>query len=316
MRFIAFAFWFILPFVSPGQKVDLSQSLIVSASFPKKFKFKISYSANISSDLRLFNQTAVIPFIDLKLSLFHNHIGTSVFKEFNSTLFPNLAFSYGAFLSTGERAGEKEDTRWERYQIQPVFTSGFANSFRNTYRYSLGLGTTYLWQQGGKNKYGQRTKAIMQKIGNVMLGTGHFYLTYYNDGGPFLSLFGDKEDRYWTGGLAIGYNLPDNHSIEVNYDKYTGFTENAFQVSGLFFNDNVVYKDLLETSFNTGKYGFRYLNRDLGLAGAINLWNTKRDFQDWLHLNISNNPYHPKLEKFYLDVEMTKIYNFSIKKIR
>lgn len=285
--------------VAFSQKIFVSHSLLLTTSFPKKFKFVVSYSANINSEIEISKKTAIIPFVDLKISLFHNYLGTSVLKHHNSFISSNLALSYGGFLSAEKRQTSTENN--PAYIIQPIYSSIFANSFKNKYNYSLGCGTTYMFQKG-------RTPIITQKIGNVMLAIRNFYLTYYNDGGPVLSMFGDKEDRFWTGGVTLGYNVKNLHNFEINFDKFTGFTKNAFEVSGLLFNDTVIYKDIEETSYNSGKYSFKYFNRDSGLAGAVNFWNKKSDLQDWLHLNATNNPYHPKIEKFYFDIEMAKIY--------
>lgn len=273
-----------------------SQSLRVSVFFANKFRFNISYNICLNGNIMTKNNRALFPFIDIKTSLYKNYLGSS--------LLPNYAnlFSFNTALSVGTYFSLIHDK--EVQNIIPIFSSGFANSTTSPYQINLGAATSYVFQLGllKREKYFRN-----QRIGNIFINCYDVYFNYYNDGGPLLRRFGDDYDRYWSGGGVLGIRRTINgelQSVEFSYDKYTGFFQNSFEVSSLIFIDNVNYKNIQEVSYNCGKYSLRYFNFNQNQGIGINRWNSKFDFQDWLHRDVSQNPYHYKIEKPYYDVEL------------
>ncbi|MEZ4949957.1 MAG: hypothetical protein R2879_04115 [Saprospiraceae bacterium] len=282
----------------PAQDVQLGHALNLSISFPQKFRFNISYNLNAQTSFRINKSLGFSPIADLKVSVFKNHLGSSVTKTFSTWLNGNIAVSYGGVFSGKERNSDS---------FLPIFTTNYANALNNRYCWNFGFTTSYIFHLGIVDK-----EVPTQKLGNFLASVGDLYLVYYNDGGPVLKFFGDGEDRYWTGGIGIGYTHWDNgqrHQFEISFDKFTGFNKHAFEATGLLFIDNVIYKSLEQISYTTGKLSFKYLNHQNGVGVSMNVWNLPFDLQDLLHRNVSNNPYHHKIENQYIDAEFYKFFN-------
>ena len=309
---------------APAQDAVVAQRLNVYVSFPKKLRVNVSYAVNVRSPVPIFKNVALTPFVDVKVSLFSNHLGGSLLRQYRSRLYANLTFSYGGLASLAEAAAPR---------LVPVFTTTYANPLNTEYLYNAGAATSYTFQlallppgdrqaegadpgsnltaAGTDATIGPARRLLRQKVGNVMLSVGDVYLNYYNDGGPGLKYLGDGEDRYWTGGGTLGALIRrhgDIHQLELAFDKFTGFSEHAFHAMGLLFVDNVLYHDTEQLGYNAGRIALRYFNHGVGIGGSINRWNTAFDFQDFIHREISRDPYHPKIESPYVDVEIFRGY--------
>ena len=284
-----------------SQETKFSHSLKTSIFFGNKFRFIVSYGVNVGRHIKISNPNAVTPFLDLKINLYRNFLGSSVIPEYNQFMNGNIAFTGGIYYNNELSPPTDED------QYVPIFASSFANTLNSSYKTNIGISSIYVYQFGfGKNGNYSET----QRIANIFASVHGAYLNYYNDGGPVLKYLGDVEDRYWTGGLAFGYIgkiKDDMHAFEASFDKYTGFIKNAFEATGLLYVDNVIYKDLKEVSYNTGKYSLSYTNLSNNIGASFNIWNSKLDFQDRLHRDVTYNPYHHKLEKPHFDFT---IFNF------
>ncbi|MCB0661465.1 MAG: hypothetical protein KDC24_01900 [Saprospiraceae bacterium] len=287
-----------LSFGAKSQQVDWGHGITMSVSFPQKFRFIVSYNVNAQTSWRFSDGVGFNPILDAKVSIFKNHLGSSVTRTFAKWLNANIALSYGGVFSGKERHSES---------FLPIFTTTYANALNNRYKWNFGFSTSYIFHLGLVDKH-----VPTQKLGNLLVSAGDLYLVYYNDGGPVLKFFGDGEDRYWTGGIGIGYTHWDNgnrHQFEIAFDKFTGFEKHAFEATGLLFIDNVIYKDLEQISYTTGRTSFKYLNYQYGVGVSANIWNLPFDLQDLLHRDVSNNPYHHKIENQYIDAEFYKFFN-------
>ena len=297
-----FIFCFIL-FSSTGsaQSLKFQHGVSFSLYFGNELKYLLSYNPNISYPIGNENQ-AVIPMLDLKAALYNNNLGSSVLKSFRNRFHLNIAFSPTISYSFGKA---------DKYNLGyiPIFSNTFTGTTNTDYNNNIGLSVGYVWQNnfGG----GIKTRKTFQRLSNLFVSTKYVFLNYYNDGGPVNNWLGDKEDRYWTGGGSIGTKFLHKNEIQylmITFDKYTGFNKNAFEASGLLYSDNVNYKDMEETVYNSGKYSIKYLNPSLNFGATINHWNTPFDFQDFIHRDISSSPYHFKLKKPYFDFEVITLY--------
>lgn len=304
IRYLILLLLFLLGQVAYTQSVQAAQGLSISVAFPKKLRINVTYDLHLRSHIGVFDDFALTPLADLKVSLFRNHMGASLLKKYRAPLYANVSLSYGGLLSYDQRAEGIEG-------IVPVYTTIYHNAVNNSYRYNAGFASTQMFQFGLTSKPDIHRRMLHQQLGNFMLGVDDVYLTYYNDGGPVLSYFGDQEDRYWTGGLTIGClvrNRGEIHQLEVAFDKFTGFSRHAFEATGLLYVDNVIYHDLEQFSYNTGRLAVKYLNHTLGFGASANVWNIPFDLQDYLHRDVSNNPFHHKIEHEYFDLEVYKWY--------
>lgn len=300
MKKIFFLFLFFCSILR-GQELQFQHGIAFSFYFGNEFKYILAYNPNVYFPIKTFDDQAVIPMVDFKISLYNNNLGNSVLSSFRNTLNINLALS-PTLLYSFEKASAQNPG------FIPIFSSTFAGQSFSPYNYNIGFSTVYIRQLGvGKVK----TYHKKQRLGNLIFSLKNIYINYYNDGGPVNKWFGDREDRFWTGGMVLGYKfLSQNsvHHISLSFDKYTGFVKHAFEAAGLLHTDNVLYADPVETSYNSGKYSLRYWRPDAYFGGAINWWHTPFDFQDFLHRDVSSDPYHMKLRKKYIDFEIFGTY--------
>ncbi len=284
-----------------AQNLKYQHGVSFSLFFGNELKYLISYSPNLSYPLGTEKQ-AVIPMLDLKLSFYNNNLGSSVLKPFRNYFHVNIAFS--PTVSYSFVKSERENMGYI-----PIFTNTFPGTSYTNYDNNIGMSVVYIWQMhfGG----GIKPRFINQRLSNLFVSSRYVFLNYYNDGGAINKWLGDKEDRYWTGGGTIGSKFPfrnDQQYLMITFDKYSGFDKDAFQASGLLYSDNVNYKNMEETVYNSGKYSLKYLNPAINFGASINHWNTTFDFQDFIHRDISSSPYHFKLKKPYWDFELTTLY--------
>jgi len=217
-----------------------------------------------------------------KLVFYRGGLGTSFFDQKNFRV--NIDLRNTLTLSTGY--GEND------FIGKPFFVEQGMNvsPHFDLFFYSLGLGTTFI---NGINH------SRNQQVGSLSLSGGPVNFQYYNDGTPF-GIFGtgDLFDRYWTGGGSIGYYSKKNrHFINefiIRYDNYTGYQPNLFNVAGLLDINHMPYKTEKEQFFNQARYKF-----SLGLYSNnrfnISLWEpVYTDVQNFIHYNISNDPFHAR----------------------
>ncbi|MBK6365535.1 MAG: hypothetical protein IPL63_09830 [Saprospiraceae bacterium] len=288
-------------FPMSSQNLVFQNGISFSLYFGNEFKYLLSYNPNLSYPLEIGTNQAIIPMADLKISFYNNNLGSSVLKSFRNHFFINMAFSptlsYSFKRATSDLPG-----------YIPIFSNTFTGFTNTDYDNNIGISTTYIFQGGyGKVKKYERS----QRLGNIFVSSRYVYLNYYNDGGPVNKWFGDKEDRYWTGGGAVGFkyfNKGEIHYLSLAFDKYSGFIKNAFEASGLLYSDQVMYKNPLETSYNSSKYTLRYVNPGRNFGAAVNWWDTPFDFQDFLHRDVSSDPFHFKLRKKFVDFEIMAVH--------
>ncbi len=286
-----------------AQDIQVAQSVSLSISFPRKFRFIASYNLSLVSHIEIEPNVAITPLVDFKFSIYDNHLGSSVLKTYDNYFNINTTVSYGAFFS-------RHESQNEDYYL-PVFTSYYANSFNNDYRFNAGFTTSHVFQLG----IPRIANSFYQRTGAVLIAYDGFYFYYNNDGGPLLDWFGDGLDRFWTGGLTVGFHLERDstvHQFELLYEKFTGDSPYAYQASGLLHVDNVLYDDaeIDQFSLNSSVFSGRYLNHDNGLGASLNLWNPRVDVQDFIHRKVTHDPFHHKIEKFYIDASFYKLYTF------
>ncbi len=251
-------------------------------------KFKMSVAAGIGYDIKT-GDLSVFPTLHAGMILFNTGMVGSKLNEPHYRVRSNFFYSLLGSIKLDKRSYSYE----ERYVPFYHFSDFAANPLQNPYKTSIALGS--LWAS--------LEKGIRQKIGVFNLNAfGRIQLHYYNDGGPVLSGFGDKRDRYYTGGLLVSYH-GDRHSfvdlIELSYHKYTGYTKNAFDVGELLQIDFLVYSDKEQFAYNQQRWKINATNTESGFALNFSLYDRNRlDFQDRLHF-LTNVPYHPDYFKRY-----------------
>ncbi|MBK6783655.1 MAG: hypothetical protein IPG79_07755 [Saprospiraceae bacterium] len=287
-------------FPMSSQNLVFQNGISFSLYFGNEFKYLLSYNPNLSYPLEIGTNQAIIPMADLKISFYNNNLGSSVLKSFRNHFFINMAFLRPLVIHLKEPQVICPDI----YLYFPILLPGLQIPIMITI--SVFRQPIFFRRYGKVKKY-ERS----QRLGNIFVYTRYVYLNYYNDGGPVNKWFGDKEDRYWTGGGAVGFkyfNKGEIHYLSLAFDKYSGFIKNAFEASGLLYSDQVMYKNPLETSYNSSKYTLRYVNPGRNFGAAVNWWDTPFDFQDFLHRDVSSDPFHFKLRKKFVDFEIMAVH--------
>jgi hypothetical protein len=137
-----------------------------------------------------------------------------------------------------------------------------------------------------------------QQIGGLSLGLYNVQVSYCNDG-PIYNWFfmptGDAYDRWWTGGGRIGYynasDLTFFTSLELRYDKFTGYQPNAYELASRLGLNFIPYKNKREALKNQGRYSLLAGIRNRMLVG-VNLYDPRMvDFQNMIH-TIGRMPFH------------------------
>lgn len=156
---------------------------------------------------------------------------------------------------------------------------GFDSDYRNT----VSIASNLIYQLGGKK---------LQFAGNAYIGLSSFEFTYMNDGPPFPKPISDGKDRWWTGSGFLGFttrqtwqeNQPykKNLSFRLSYDRYTGYTKNAFELADALKMDYSLYGSNGEHLYNRGSMRLGVFT-DYG-SFEVNANDTDGlDVQYWLH---------------------------------
>jgi hypothetical protein len=167
-------------------------------------------------------------------------------------------------------------------------------SLNNPYSVSASLGTNLIFTTE-KNRETQRVGFAGVNVKGVQAFT-------YNDGSFLARMFlGDGEDRYYTGGGGLSYNTAWNDkkatkevALELSYHKFTGYTDDTFQLGYDIGASLVTYKNEEQYGYNKSlwKAGAMYRVDNVGYGVSINQYNyPKWDEQHLIHW-LTYCPYH------------------------
>ncbi|HEY5406779.1 MAG TPA: polymorphic toxin type 23 domain-containing protein, partial [Ginsengibacter sp.] len=136
-------------------------------------------------------------------------------------------------------------------------------ALQNPYSYSISAGTNFIFSTD-KYKSSQRVGFL-----NVHLHT--IQISYYNDGGTPLeqTYLGDGKDRFYSGGALISYHGISNNGInlvEISFNRFTGYTKNAFEVSNKLDLAFVNYNNTEEKYYNKSLWSFNIGNPEKGFG--------------------------------------------------
>lgn len=265
-------------------KTSISYSFGLSFEFGKKKNNSLKGYVAISAiqQVKGLGDYGILVGAQSKLIIYRGGLGTSFFNQKNFIF--NIDSRNTISLLLG---GEKNNWIGKPIFVEPGMN---VSSHFDPFGYSFGLGTTFI------NGINHRRN---QQIGSLSLAGGPFTFQYYNDGTPFgLIGSGDLFDRYWTGGGSFGYySKKDNHVINeiiVRYDNYTGYQPNLFDVAGLLDINNMPYKSKEEQFYNQARYKYTlgmYSNNRFSMS----VWEPiYTDIQNFIHYNISNDPFHAR----------------------
>ena len=160
-------------------------------------------------------------------------------------------------------------------------------ALQNPYDYSVSAGTIFV------HSFDQLRSN--QRLGFINVHSRRLQFSYYNDGGaPFDETYlGDSKDRYYSGGALISYTgnpVTSLNLIELSFNKFTGFSKNAFEVSNKLDLAFVDYNNPEEKYYNKSLWSLNISDPEKGIGININRYNyTDWDIQHLIHLSIYNS---------------------------
>lgn len=166
------------------------------------------------------------------------------------------------------------------------------SAIRDPFDYSLTMGTAFV---NGINHNRN------QQLGFFGIGAVNFAAGYVNDG-PFFSAFGfgDSYDRWWSGAGFAGAYFQNDYGLltemSLQYQRYTGWQPNLYEMSNYLGIDYLSYKSKKEQFFNQGVWTY-----NIGFRNSIrvyaNIYEVKKlDIQNLLHIGNSYT-FHPNTLK-------------------
>lgn len=234
------------------------------------------------------------PSLNCELQLYNGGLGSdSRPNKRKSILDAVVAITVTTGKPNIEFRGDKE---LSRYVPLRYFSDFAACPLQNPYDYSFSLGTNFVFTSDA-NKCSQQVGFL-----GIMFAQGA-QITYYNDGTPFNRIrTGDYRDRYYTGGAMLSYTRArgslsrfDAYQFELSYQKFSGYTQDAFELSNALNTSNTDYKDVAQSYYNKSLWKFNIQSMgydEMGKAVAFSWYNSIRfDAQHWIHWKI-NNAYH------------------------
>ncbi|NSL90978.1 hypothetical protein ECE50_029405 [Chitinophaga sp. Mgbs1] len=153
-----------------------------------------------------------------------------------------------------------------------------------------------------------RGKSRWQRIAYVNAHWRYVQLGYYNDGGALLKYWGDKADRYYTGGGFLAVTIPEQNTINTftaSYHKFTGYTGCAFEITNEINGANVYYRKVEQQYYNRSYWNVSVGSARYGVSAFYQYNNPihRWDFQNFIHY-IGNFGYHqipyPQYQSFGL----------------
>jgi hypothetical protein len=280
----------------------------LTKSGPKPF-FKLCTDFGLGSNVLA---RALYFSINVELQLYNGGLGSKR-REGDEKPGVNLDVINGFTLTTGLRNYLTRDSIWHIMKIHrnvPLYYfSNFSNpALQNPYSYSISAGTDFIFSTD-KFKSSQR-------VGFCNLHLHVIQISYYNDGGtPFeQTTLGDGKDRFYSGGTLISYNENSAKGIgqvELAFNKFTGYTKNAFEVSNKLDLAFVNYNNAQEKYYNKSLWSLNIANPERGFGININRYNyTNWDIQDIIHFSIFNS-YHLVPYGDYFSISGIYYYDYT-----
>ena len=268
--------------------------------------YSISVSGGISR--AFFDKPQLIPSYQLAINVYNNGIGTNMLRAFKATEIDVV----NSFALTLGQAHKYKDFIWDLR----TFNQMTANAIQTNLNWSLSIATNFLSNNHRRD----------QQVGFIGGNFQQMRFGYFNDGPPFQLLgLGDAQDRWWTGGafLEIGTGgtplYRDKYwsklRLMLNYERFTGNAQDAFELSNALSLNYVPAKDIADVFLNRAHthFGIRHAN-GLGINLSF-LGQYSWDIQDLIHRTLGLPKHHSfAYNRTLVGFEYnTKVFNQVIK---
>lgn len=301
---------FILSALSSAGQTQLN-TFSNSQSLQYAFSFKAAIEINYHSykqpnpNIRIsangglasyFLSNSIYPALNVECELYNGGLGSK--NRFDEKKVFTLDFITAFTITSGIKnhfSLAKAYLLNNRY-VPLYYFNGFLNpALQNPYTYSLSIGTNLILSSD-KMKTSQR-------IGFINFHFDKVQVSYFNDGGTPInqSYLGDRKDRYYTGGAVVSYNGRKNtflSDVKLSYNKFTGYTKNAFEASNKLSLSYMDYHKREQHFYNKSVWALSLGNVSNGWEIGMRSYNSvKCDVQHLIHFGLMNSyhmvPYAP-----------------------
>ncbi|MAP79567.1 MAG: hypothetical protein CL526_00630 [Aequorivita sp.] len=270
-------------------RLGVGINLTVEYQVKHGLKFRVAATGGVAQYVEIANDDfGLLPSVHLGV-LFYNKgiLGSNLNYDYYRTTF----FDFFANATVTPGFTNNSTKKELQYRFVPLyhFSDFVANPLQNTFDFSISIGSNWLMNPD-KNR-------ASQTIGFLNLNIKRrVQISYYNDGGPVLNYFGDREDRFYTGGIVISAHFNTNAYIdivELSFHKFTGWQQYAVDTADKLQLDHIPYKNQDAFGFNQQRWRLNIISYQQHFGAYISLYDFNAlDLQDFLHFN-TDFPYHP-----------------------
>jgi hypothetical protein len=308
--------YFIICFASLFYKEVNSQTVLKTNSNAYSFQYGFSLKATVELNLSQYKPKPVCR-ISADVGVGSDFLSSWLYPSFNFEVdlynggqgsesdnkFFSCPWDFDIITAMTLTAGTKNHLTTERISrlsdgnIPLYYFFNYVHpALQNPFDFSGSVGTNIIFTLSKEKKN--------QRVGFINFHNKRFQVTYFNDGGfPIEQThLGDGKDRYYSGGIIFSYHgkpgWPVN-LVEFGYEKFTGFTLNAFELSNLLSLNYMNYRGAKQREFNKGQWALNIGNPAKGWSvKLINYNSVDWDLQHYIHSAISN-AYHMVPYKSY-----------------
>ncbi|MBC7849064.1 MAG: hypothetical protein H7Y31_04980 [Chitinophagaceae bacterium] len=244
------------------------------------FHWRIGASAGIGA---FAGENWFYPSLQVDLMLYHGGMGSKWPGEKKNNYFDveaNVAYTITAGLESRMANGNAKGPAFRSYPLY-YFNTFQLPPLQNPYNWSASIGGNIVWLT-------TRKKDKLQQVGFANLHFGRLQLNYANDGPFFPKPLGDRYDRLHTGTGFVTWH-GDRHwninLIEVGYEKFTGFSKNAYELANLLGTGYMYYRDTTQHFYNKSRVFVTVANPTKRWGGTVSAYNYSAiDVQHNIHL--------------------------------
>lgn len=269
--------------LSPTIKCSFSHSYYNSSGANKTFEWKVFLGLN--SYIKFCNYFYYSP--DISLIISQGGIGNDAYRKCKTPNKISLDIMASLVSTTFTLPSKNIHNYFSLHRLLP--SSG--DNYLYPQKYLVQLSSVLIFHREKNYNYRQRLGQIQIRLNNIQIG-------YYNDATPFNKIcYGDGYDRYNTGGVYLKLNLDNskffNFQIGYEFEKFTGYQTNAFELNNLLAFEFILMSQEKEIRRNSN------ISRLFFSASKSNQFNINAfmqfrdyniDIQDFIHKYISLNP--------------------------
>lgn len=257
------------------------KGLIEAGHMKKSFHWRLGLSAGVGAFL---GNEWLYPSLNTDIMLYRGGIGSKFPGSSRGSGIEcewTIAYTFTAGFENRMKKNHHLRPGIRNYPLY-YFNTFTSPSLQNPYNYSLSYGGNVIF-------FFTKKEERVQRVGYLDLHIDRVQLCYINDGPPFGLPFGDKFDRFHTGGGFLTLHGDDDWAVnlvEIGFNKYTGYSRNAYELANKLGTGYVYYRDIEQQYYNKSRFYINIGNSYRHWGTSFNIYNHPRfDLQHSIHLN-------------------------------